>query len=52
MFTWRYVRTDNHMEHIDQCPVVIGDRGEHLDLTCLGCGWRFGMQPKFADVDR
>ena len=48
MFSWKYVPSGQHLERIERCPVIMGDNGEHLDLTCRDCGYVIGM--KAADA--
>jgi len=43
MFHWKYVPTWTHMDKVGPCPVTMGDKGEHLDLTCMDCGYIVGM---------
>jgi hypothetical protein len=43
MFGWKYVPTWTHMDRVGPCPVTMGDKGEHLDLTCMDCGYIVGM---------
>ena len=50
MFSWRYVPTNIHIKGRGECPIGIGDEGEHLDLSCQNCGWTLGMMTKDADV--
>ena len=54
-FSWRFVPTGFHMEHAGEyagrCPVTLGSKGEHLDLTCDRCNHIIGMQTADADVN-
>jgi len=44
MFHWKYVPTWLHMDKAGMyCPVTINDKGGHLDLTCMDCGYIIGM---------
>lgn len=45
MMRWTWVPSSHHYQIIP-CTgaVAMGDAGEHLDVTCMDCGYKHGME--------